>query len=456
MQRKLVILGAAESGIGAALLGKHLGFDVFVSDKGIISDALKQRLQQAGIPFEEGMHTLAHILQASEIVKSPGIPEEAEVIQHIRKAGIGLISEIEFAARHTNATLIAITGSNGKTTTTALTCHVLHKAGFDVGMAGNIGNSFAGELALGVQHQYWVLEVSSFQLDDIVQFKPHIAAITNITPDHLDRYGYSLDNYAHAKFNITRNQQPDDFFIYGADSPDLNQRLVKYAVKAKQVPFSMQPVPHGVYSHNGNIVLPNKQVINTANMGIKGRHNLYNAMVAAATAHILGANAEAIEQGLASFEALEHRLEPVANINGVLFINDSKATNIDSSWYALDAMKQPVIWIAGGTDKGNDYGILADLVKQKVKAIVCMCKDSSKIHRAFTGIVPQITDTNSATQAVQAAYALAAPGDVVLLSPACASFDLFKNYTDRGKQFKAAVLNLHKPDIQNLNPATAG
>lgn len=445
VQRKLVILGAAESGVGAALLGKHLGFDVFVSDKGVISDAVKERLQHAAIPFEENTHTLAHILQASEIVKSPGIPEEAEVVQQIRKAGIGLISEIEFAARHTNATLIAITGSNGKTTTTALTYHLLHKAGFDVGMAGNIGNSFAMELALGVQHQYWVLEVSSFQLDDIVQFKPHIAAITNITPDHLDRYGYSLDNYAHAKFNIARNLQADDYFIYGADSPEITARLPIYPTQAHKLPFSMQPVPQGIYCLNANIVLPNGSHINTGNMGIKGRHNLYNAMVAVAVAHILGANPEDIENGLSFFEALEHRLEPVATVNSVLFINDSKATNTDSAWYALDAMTQPVVWIAGGTDKGNDYSTLTDLVKQKVKAIVCMCRDSSKIHQAFAGLVPHITDARSATEAVQTASHLAKPGDVVLLSPACASFDLFQNYIDRGRQFKAAVHQLKNP-----------
>lgn len=453
MQRKLVILGAAESGVGAALLGKHLGFDVFVSDKGMIAGAVKERLHTAGIAFEEGKHTPELVLQASEIVKSPGIPETAEIVQLIRNAGIGLISEIEFAARHTNATLIAITGSNGKTTTTALTYHLLYKAGFDVGMAGNIGNSFAMELALGVQHEYWVLEVSSFQLDDIVQFKPHIAAITNITPDHLDRYGYSMDNYAHAKFNITRNLQADDFFIYGADSSELTARLPKYPVRAHTLPFSLQPVPNGIYCRSENIVLPNGHLINTGSMGIKGRHNLYNAMVAVAVAHILGASPADIENGLSSFEALEHRLEPVATINGVLYINDSKATNTDSAWYALDAMTQPVVWIAGGTDKGNDYSTLAELVKQKVKAIVCMCRDSAKIHRAFAGLVPHITDAHSATEAVEVACNLAKPGDVVLLSPACASFDLFQNYTDRGRQFKAAV---HHLEANNQNPAFTG
>lgn len=441
----MVILGGAESGIGAALLGKRNGLDVFVSDMGTIAPNYKTRLQAENIAFEENGHTLSLILEASEVVKSPGIPEKAAIIQQIRAANIPIISEIEFAARFTNATLIAITGSNGKTTTTALTYHLLKEAGFKVAVAGNIGNSFAMELATGIQFDYYVLEISSFQLDDIALFKPHIAVITNITPDHLDRYNYSIDQYAKAKLRITQNQQADDYLIYGADSPELTKHLEQYAIKAQQYPFSLEKaVAGGMYLQNDNIVLPDNSQVSINCLSLKGKHNLYNAMVAVAVAHFAGIDNVTIESGLTSFEPLEHRLEPVASINGVQFINDSKATNIDSTWYALDAMTQPVVWILGGTDKGNDYSVLADLVREKVKAIVCMGLDNSKIHQAFDLLVDNITDTNSATQAVQEAYLYAEPGDVVLLSPACASFDLFQNYMDRGRQFKEAVLKLEQ------------
>lgn len=449
MKNKLVILGGAESGIGAAILGKRNGLDVFVSDMGKISPENKARLDAEHILYEENGHSLPLILEAFEVVKSPGVPEKAQVIQRIRSAGIPVISEIEFAARYTNATIIAITGSNGKTTTTSLTYHLLKTAGYKVAVAGNIGNSFAMELASGIQYDFYVLEISSFQLDDIVLFKPHIAVITNITPDHLDRYNYSVDLYSKAKLRITLNQHAEDHLIYSADSPELTKQLMSHQVKAQPHPFSLQTEPeNGIFVKDNSIVLPNKSRISLDFLTLKGKHNLYNTMVAVAIGHFAGIENQAIESGLLSFEPLEHRLEPVAIVNGVEFINDSKATNIDSAWFALDAMNQPVIWIAGGTDKGNDYSVLEEFVKTKVKAIVCLGVDNSKIHQAFGHMLKNIIDTKGADEAVQKAFHLAEAGDVVLLSPACASFDLFQNYMDRGRQFKESVRQLEI--VENL------
>lgn len=410
-------------------------------------------LETAGIDYEEGQHTQELILNAAKVVKSPGIPEKAPIITTLRNAGISIISEIEFAALHTQAKLIAITGSNGKTTTTALTYHLLKAGGFNVGVAGNIGNSFAMELASGNHFDYYVLEVSSFQLDDIVDFHPHIAVITNITPDHLDRYNYSLDKYAAAKFNIARNLTPADYFIYGADSPELVQRLAQYPNKAVPYPFSSQNNQAVIWSDGQLIQLPNQVTIPVAALSLKGKHNLYNAMAAVAVAQILGVPQPNISRALSSFIPPEHRLEPVASINNILFINDSKATNTDAAWYALDAFTQPIIWIVGGVDKGNDYTPLLPLVQSRVKAIVCLGKDNEKIIQTFAPIAPTIVQTQSAEQAVTAAFNLAASGNVVLLSPACASFDLFNNYQDRGQQFKQAVHHLlqitttHQPTL---------
>lgn len=476
---KLVILGAAESGIGAAILGKHRGFDVFVSDKGDIAPPYRRFLAAADIAYEEREHTLEHILSADLVVKSPGIPEETMVVQAIRDTGIPLISEIEFASRYTNAKIIAITGSNGKTTTTALTYHLLQSCGIHVALAGNIGDSFALHVATQAQPDWYVLELSSFQLDDIDTFKPHIAIITNITPDHLDRYDNDFELYAQAKFNITQNQNEKDFLIYCADHTteifdDLlddvaaNRRvgicpytleqdtkaLIHIIQSATPDPSDAPPnIPLFAFPLQDNICfrqgtehptfeLVQELLIPLSALPLQGKHNQLNTTAATMAAVLAGAKPEAIIEALSTFKALPHRLEPCGIVKGITFINDSKATNIDSTWYALDAMTQPVVWIAGGSDKGNDYSILTDLVRQKVKGLVCMTTDSSKLHAAFSRIIPQIEDANSAADAVQKALQMANTGDVVLLSPCCASFDLFKNYIDRGEQFKAAVLML--------------
>lgn len=446
---KLTILGAAESGVGAAILGKLKGYDVFVSDKALIAPAYKQLLEQYDIPFEEGTHTEARILAANEVVKSPGIPEKAAIITQIRAAGIPILSEIEFGSRYTSAKIIAITGTNGKTTTTSLTYHVLEQAGIKVALAGNIGYSFALHIATQPPPDYYVLEVSSFQLDDTPTFSPHIAILTNITPDHLDRYNYSFERYVDAKFKITAHQTANDYFIYGADDAVIRAYLIENRanIVAHRMPFAINNPLSGSYAtiEKGNIVVEDKAVeviISLSALSIKGKHNTYNALCACAVAHLLGVAANTIANGLSTFQPIEHRLEPVAIINQISFINDSKATNIDSAWYALDAMTEPTVWIAGGTDKGNDYSTLLDLVSQKVKAIVCLCVDDSKIKAAYQHLSIPIVYAPSAQQAVDAAYSLALPNDVVLLSPACASFDLFKNYEDRGRQFKQAVANL--------------
>jgi UDP-N-acetylmuramoylalanine--D-glutamate ligase len=439
----VVVLGGIESGVGAALLAQKQQYSVFVSDKGTIPIAYKQVLEQHGIRFEENQHDENLILTADIVVKSPGIPEKAPIIQQIRAKGITLVSEIEFAARHTTVPIIAITGSNGKTTTTSLTYHLLEQAGLSVQLGGNIGESFAKLVATQPPPSYYVLEVSSFQLDDIQTFAPHIAMITNITPDHLDRYNYRFEEYVVAKFRIAAHQKNTDHLILGIDNPAIQEHLQQnlHFSEAQQYRFSIEDDASVAFGTVESMTVLGKK-ISLQQFPLSGKHNRYNALCAALVARILGIDAATIEKGLNSFEALENRLEPVATRNDVLYINDSKATNIDSAWYALDGMTRPIVWIAGGTDKGNDYGLLYELVQQKVRAIVCMCVDSSKIKAAFSPLGIPIVDALSATEAVQQSQQLAQKGDVVLLSPACASFDLFQNYVDRGNKFRESVLAL--------------
>jgi UDP-N-acetylmuramoylalanine--D-glutamate ligase (EC 6.3.2.9) len=445
---RIVVLGGAESGVGAAVLAKVKGFDVFLSDNGKIKDEYLATLKQWDIPFEQGGHTPDRVLHADEVVKSPGIPETAPMVRALREQGTHIISEIEFAARYDSAKKICVTGSNGKTTTTSLIYHLLREAGLDAGLGGNIGKSYALQVATE-KHDYYVLEISSFQLDDAYDFRPDIAIITNITPDHLDRYDHKLENYARAKFRITRNLRPEDCFIFDSDDTITIRQLDEIVVKARMLPFSQErEVAQGAFLRGGDrIVLRYEQdetEIFLKELALGGRHNVYNSMAAALAAKATGISDELIRASLKSFSPIEHRLEPVLSIRDVLYINDSKATNVDSAWYALECQSRPVVWIVGGTDKGNDYSVLEELVRERVKAIVCLGVDNAKIHAAFEGIVggERITDTRSAEEAVRAAAAFARPGDVVLLSPCCASFDLFKNYEDRGRQFKEAVRHL--------------
>ena len=444
---RIVVLGGAESGVGAAVLAKVKGFDVFLSDNGKIKDEYLATLQQWDIPFEQGGHTPEKVLNADEVVKSPGIPGTAPMVRALREQGTHIISEIEFAARYDSAKKICVTGSNGKTTTTSLIYHLLREAGLDAGLGGNIGKSYALQVATE-KHDYYVLEISSFQLDDAYDFRPDIAIITNITPDHLDRYDHKLENYARAKFRITRNLRPEDCFIFDSDDAITIRQLSEIVVKAKMLPFSQEKeVPQGAFLRDDRIVVRYEQdetEIFLQELSLGGRHNVYNSMAAALAAKATGISDEVIRSSLKSFAPIEHRLEPVLSIRDVLFINDSKATNVDSAWYALECQTRPVVWIVGGTDKGNDYSVLNDLVRKRVKAIVCLGVDNAKIHAAFESIVGEdkIVDTRSAEEAVRAGAALASPGDVVLLSPCCASFDLFKNYEDRGRQFKEAVRHL--------------
>lgn len=445
----IVILGAAESGVGAALLAQAKGFGVFVSDRGAIQPQYKAKLTQAGIEFEENQHTLDRILQASEVVKSPGIPEKAPVIKALREKNIPIHSEIEFASRYTKARFVAITGTNGKTTTTLLTYHLLKEAGLSVGLAGNIGYSLA-EQVIADQHEYYVLELSSFQLDDIQHFQPWIAVLLNITPDHLDRYEYSLEAYARAKLKIVRNQDSSGTFIYNADDENIQRYFFAALRPVHQMPFSLHHRTDfqlgGYYKQENQVcldLLPGyyspTELISTANSPLIGEHNRQNVLAAVLTARVAGVSASAIEQALGSFRNADHRLQLIAEIDGVEYINDSKATNVEAAWYALDGIKRPIVWIAGGTDKGNDYTSIQPLAEQKVKALICLGVDNAKLRAAFDGKVPHVEETQRMTDAVRAAAALAAPGDVVLLSPCCASFDLFKNYEDRGRQFAAAV-----------------
>jgi len=442
---KIVILGAGESGVGTAILAQKLGMDVFVSDKNTIVEKYKAELVDYKIEFEEGIHTESKILDATEVVKSPGIPDKAPIVKLLHEHSISVISEIEFAGRHTDAKMICITGTNGKTTTTLLTYHILQKAGLNVGLGGNVGKSFARQVAES-KFDYFVLELSSFQLDGCYSFKADIAILTNITPDHLDRYEYKLENYIDSKFRIIQNQTSADSFIYCADD-----ELTVQALNTKKL--SMQVFPFSIYKKEGMAAyVENEQLyIETHNqqlhmsihdLALPGKHNLNNSMAAGIASRLIEIRKETVRESFADFENIEHRLEFVTSVHGIDFINDSKATNVNSTWYALESMDRPVIWIAGGVDKGNDYAILTDLVKANVKAIVCLGIENQKIVDAFKDIVPVIIETGSAEEAVQTAYRLGKKGDAVLLSPACASFDLFENYEDRGRKFKGAVRSL--------------
>ena len=449
--KNLVILGAAESGVGAALLAQAKGYAVFVSDRGEIKPDYKQKLDQAGIAYEENTHTLAKILAADEVVKSPGIPEKAPVVKALREKNIPIISEIEFASRYTQARFIAITGTNGKTTTTLLTYHLLKEAGFNVGLAGNIGYSLA-EQVIADQFEYYVLELSSFQLDDMQAFRPWLSLLLNITPDHLDRYDYSLEKYAAAKLRITANQGLDDYFIYNADDENI-ERFAKTAfMTAFTLPFSLHHRSDyhlAAYYEDDHLLrlhLPiedeHPDRVSIANAPLIGQHNRQNMAAAILAARVAGASPAQIEAALRSFQNADHRLQLVRELNDVQYINDSKATNVEAAWYALDGIKRSIVWIAGGTDKGNDYATLLPLATQKVKALICLGVDNAKLVAAFTGHVPLIEETRSMAEAVRRAAAHAAPGDVVLLSPCCASFDLFQNYEDRGRQFMQQVKEL--------------
>ncbi len=442
MSKRIVILGAAESGTGAAVLALKKGFEVFVSDKGKITDQYKEVLKKYAVTFEEGQHSEEKILNADEIIKSPGISDKAELIQKIKAENIPVISEIEFAGRYTKAKMIGITGTNGKTTTTMLTYHILEKAGLNVGLAGNVGKSFALQVAEN-DRDYYVLELSSFQLDGMYKFKCDIAILTNITPDHLDRYDNELKNYVNSKFRITQNQTEDDTFIYCADDEITNQYKSDDTIKAQQLPFSIKKkLQKGAWLNNDTMNIQtntNQYTMNIHELALQGKHNLYNSMAAGIAARVLDLRKEIVRDSLSDFRSIEHRLEHVSNVHGIEFVNDSKATNVNSTWYALETFNKPVILILGGVDKGNDYEMLHDLVKEKVKAIVCLGKENKKIIKAFKGVVETIVETASAEEAVNASYRLGKIGDVVLLSPACASFDLFENYEDRGRQFKKAV-----------------
>ncbi len=446
MKKRIVILGAGESGIGAAILAKQQGFEVFVSDGSVIKENYKTDLLHNGIEFEEGYHTEEKIFSADVVMKSPGIPEKNELVKKIRAKGIEIISEIEFAYRYKgDSKIIAITGSNGKTTTTALTYHIFKLAGEDCAMVGNIGFSFARQVAEDPKKMY-VVEVSSFQLDDIKTFRPDVAILTNITEDHLDRYEYDVNNYIKSKFRIVENQTEDDVFIYNLDDETTINNINKYSIRSIKAPITMsKELPEGAYLTNAQMHLKWKgedMQMNVLDFAVKGKHNQYNGMAGSMAGFAVGIRKEKIREALQTFESLEHRMEPVVTIRGVEFINDSKATNINSTWYALESMVKPVILILGGVDKGNDYEVLKELVVEKVKAIVCLGTDNTKIHEAFGDVVSLMVNVDNAIDAVQSAFHFAEKGDVVLLSPACASFDLFKNYEDRGIQFKKAVKDL--------------
>ena len=443
---RIVILGAGESGVGAAMLAQKQGFDVFVSDFGAIADRYKTTLTELNIPFEEKQHTQELILTAIEVIKSPGIPDDVAIVKAIKKQRIPVISEIEFAKRYTNAKTICITGSNGKTTTTMLTYHILKKAGMNVGLAGNIGHSFAAQVATE-SFDWYVLEISSFMLDDMHAFKADVAVLLNITPDHLDRYDYKMTNYAASKMRITQNQTAADYFIYCADDEETHKAMKNTAVYAKKYPFSIRKkIEEGAYLEGNNLNINinhlDQFTMSISELALQGKHNIYNSMASGIVAKVLDIRNATIRESMGDIKNIEHRLEHVAKISGVDYINDSKATNVNSTWYALESVQPEVVLIMGGVDKGNDYDMLKELVKSKVKAIVCLGKNNKRIHEAFEDDVDVIVNTFSAHEAVQVAYHLAKKGDTVLLSPACASFDLFKNYEDRGNQFKMAVKEL--------------
>ena len=442
--KRIVVLGAAESGAGAAVLAKVKGFDVFVSDMSVIKDKYKKQLDEHGIAWEEGHHTEELILNADEVVKSPGIPDTAPMVVKIREKGIHVISEIEFAGRYTNAKMICITGSNGKTTTTSLIYYILKEAGYNVGLAGNIGRSLA--LQVAEEHfDYYVIELSSFQLDNMYDFRADIAVLMNITPDHLDRYDFKMQNYVDSKMRITRNQTEDDAFIFWNDDPIVKRELEKYDLKAKLYPFSEFHETDAIaYIEDREYVIEKPTPFNMEQeeLALTGKHNLYNSLAAGITANIAGVSNEMIRKGLSSFAGVEHRLERAGRVRGVDFVNDSKATNVDACWYALESMKQPTVLILGGKDKGNDYSHIFDLVREKCIGLVFLGVDNSKLHAAFDGFGIPIADVKSMKDCVDECFKMAKPGSCVLLSPCCASFDLFKNMEDRGDQFKECVRNL--------------
>ena len=445
MAKRIVILGGGESGAGAAVLAVERGFSVFLSDGGAIKPKYREWLKRYSVEFEEGGHTYDKIAEADEIIKSPGIPDKAELIKKVRGKNIPVISEIEFAARYTDAKIVGITGTNGKTTTTLLTHHLLQRGGLNAGCAGNVGMSFAYSVATQNVDVY-VLELSSFQLDGITDFRPDIAVLTNITPDHLDRYNYVYQNYIDSKFRIIRNQTAADHFVFCADSPDVVNEIAR-----RQLPMQLHPFSVLHAQENGGYTTKDKLVINLTNkefemnlqeLSLQGKHNAYNAMAAGIAARLLEIRKESIRESLSDFQNVEHRMEFVAKVRGIDFINDSKATNVNSAFYALESMKAPLIWIAGGVDKGNDYEELRPVVEGKVKALICLGTDNAKLMAAFADIVPLIIEVGTMAEAVQASYRMGAKGDTVLLSPACASFDLFENYEDRGRQFKQWVREL--------------
>ena len=442
--KRLVILGGGESGVGTALLGKAKGYEVFVSDKGKIKEKYKQVLIHNEIEWEDERHTESKILNADIVMKSPGIPDKVDLVKQIRNKDISVVSEIEFAAKYTDATIIGITGSNGKTTTATLTHHIL-KQELSVGLAGNIGDSFAKQV-LEEDFKNFVLEISSFQLDDIIDFKPNIAVLLNITPDHLDRYDYKFENYIKSKFRIAMNQTVDDYLIYDADDEVIVNHLKKHPVQSTLLPFSLiKPIENGAYLDKENIKLTinnNQIIMPTANLTLEGKHNIKNAMAASTVAHLLKIRKQTIRESLENFQGVEHRLEQVLKINKVQYINDSKATNVNATYYALESMDAPTVWIVGGVDKGNNYEELFPFINEKVKAIICLGVDNEKLMQAFGNMVDIIIETQYMSEAVKIAYKVADAGDNVLLSPACASFDLFENYEDRGRQFKNAVRNL--------------
>ncbi len=445
MTHRIVILGAGESGVGAAILAKKYDMDVFVSDAGTVKSRYRKMLLENQIPFEENRHTERSILNADEIIKSPGIPERTSIIKAIRKKDIPVISEIEFAGRFTNAKKICVTGSNGKTTTTSLIYHMMLKAGLNTGFAGNIGKSFAYQVA-NEDFEYYVLELSSFQLDNIDKFKPDIAILLNITPDHLDRYDNNLQQYVDSKFRIIQNLAEDEYFIFCSDDEVTVRHLENIVTKAKQLSFTLKEEKReGAYLEKNNMIIAFDDMdfsMSLEEFSLKGKHNVYNSMAAGIAGNVLRIRKQVIRESLSDFQGVEHRLEKLYKVHGIQFINDSKATNINSTWYALESMGENVIWIAGGIDKGNDYSILENLVRKKVKAIICLGKDNQKLHDAFEGVVNDIVDTDNMRDAVKSAYFLGNDGDTVLLSPACASFDLFDDYEDRGRQFKNYVREL--------------
>ncbi len=443
---RLVILGAGESGVGAAILAQQKGFDVFVSDFGVIKDVYEEELNKHNISFESQKHTEALILNANEVIKSPGIADKVAIVKKIKEKGISIISEIEFAGRHTNAKTICVTGSNGKSTTTMLTYHILKEAGFNVGLAGNIGNSFARQVAQQ-NFDVYVIELSSFMLDDMCQFRADIAILLNITPDHLDRYDYKMSNYVASKFRVIQNQTAADHFIYCDDDAEIKAFMATADIKAQKHPFSIEhEVENGAFLKSNNLMInltKSDQFDMTINdLALQGKHNTYNSMASGIVGKMLEIRNESIRESMGSYKNIDHRLEFVANISGITFINDSKATNVNSVWYALESINTDVVLIMGGVDKGNDYEMLVDLVKQKVKAIICLGKDNKALHDAFEEHVDVMVNTFSASEAVEIAYHVAKKGSTVILSPACASFDLFNSYEDRGNQFKAAVKEL--------------